>query len=173
MWILWKMRLWKCEFCEKWDFENMNFVKNETLKMWILWKMRLWKLWILSKMRFSKCEFLEKLLIFASVCFKQKRPNSLASWQPHFTNYSLSGALVQKFNFCTYYGFLVRKAIREAKGSWDFTEQGGTFATNITQGKGWILSCIDCCSASALACWELRIRGRKKGIKLGWWCWKP
>ena len=27
MWILWKMWFWKCEFCEKWDFENVNFVK--------------------------------------------------------------------------------------------------------------------------------------------------
>ena len=36
MWILWKMRPWKCEFCEKWDFQ-----------MWILWRIRLWK-----------CEFL-------------------------------------------------------------------------------------------------------------------
>ena len=33
----------------KWDFENMNSVKNEILKMWILWKMRLWS-----------CEFCEK-----------------------------------------------------------------------------------------------------------------
>ena len=23
----------KCEFCEKWDFKNMNFVKIETFKM--------------------------------------------------------------------------------------------------------------------------------------------
>ena len=23
----------KCEFCEKWGFENVNFVKNEILKM--------------------------------------------------------------------------------------------------------------------------------------------
>ena len=29
MWILWKMRLWNCEFCEKWDFQNVNF--------WINW----------------------------------------------------------------------------------------------------------------------------------------
>ena len=42
IWILWKMRLWNCEFCEKWDFENVLFVNNETLKMWILWKMKLW-----------------------------------------------------------------------------------------------------------------------------------
>ena len=41
MWILWKMRLWNCEFFEIWDFENVNFVKNEDLEMWILWKMGL------------------------------------------------------------------------------------------------------------------------------------
>jgi len=52
-WILWKMILWKCEFCEKkgfwkcefcekWDFENVNFVKIETLKFWILWKVGFW-----------------------------------------------------------------------------------------------------------------------------------
>ena len=49
MWILWKMRLWQCEFCEKWDFANVenvncvknwdfksvNFVKNEIFKVWI------------------------------------------------------------------------------------------------------------------------------------------
>ena len=39
----------KCEFCEKWEFEIVNFVKNEVLKMWILWKMRFWK-----------CDFCEK-----------------------------------------------------------------------------------------------------------------
>ena len=27
------MRFWKSEFCEKWDFENVNFVKNGILKM--------------------------------------------------------------------------------------------------------------------------------------------
>ena len=47
----------KCEFCEKWEFKNVNFVNNETLKLWILWKMRFWK-----------CEFLDKLRIFALVC---------------------------------------------------------------------------------------------------------
>ena len=41
MWILWKMRLWNCEFCEKWDVENVNFVKNEIFKLWILSKMKL------------------------------------------------------------------------------------------------------------------------------------
>ena len=50
MWIFWKMRDWKCEFCEK----------NETLKLWILWKNETLKLWILWKMRRWKCEFCEK-----------------------------------------------------------------------------------------------------------------
>ena len=40
MWILTKMRFSKCEFCPKWDFHNVNFVKNENLKMWITGKMR-------------------------------------------------------------------------------------------------------------------------------------
>ena len=26
MWILWKMRFQKCEFCENWDFRNVNSV---------------------------------------------------------------------------------------------------------------------------------------------------
>ena len=29
-----------CEFCKKWDFENVNFVKIEISELWILWKMR-------------------------------------------------------------------------------------------------------------------------------------
>ena len=83
----------KCELCEKWDFENVNFVKNEILKMWILWKIRFWKCefwekwdfeivnfvkieilkkWILRKERFSICEFLDKLRIFAPVWAKEE-----------------------------------------------------------------------------------------------------
>ena len=78
------MRFWKCEYYEKWNFENVNFVKYEILKLWILWKMRLWKcefcekwdfeivnfvkneileMWILWKMRLRNCEFRDKLRI--------------------------------------------------------------------------------------------------------------
>ena len=39
----------KYEFCRKWDFENVTFVKNVILKMCILWKTRQ-----------RKCEFREK-----------------------------------------------------------------------------------------------------------------
>ena len=28
MWILWKMGFWNCEFCEKWDFEIVNFFEK-------------------------------------------------------------------------------------------------------------------------------------------------
>ena len=42
------LMLKKCEFCEKWDIENVNFVKNQTLKLWFLWKLI-----------FRKCEFCE------------------------------------------------------------------------------------------------------------------
>ena len=38
MWILWKIELWKCEFCEKWDFENKNFGKSKFFKMWFFSK---------------------------------------------------------------------------------------------------------------------------------------
>ena len=33
MWILWNMIFWKCE---KWDFEGMNFMKSEIIKVWII-----------------------------------------------------------------------------------------------------------------------------------------
>ena len=38
MWILWKMRLQKCEFCEKWDFRKVNFVKTGIFNLWIYGK---------------------------------------------------------------------------------------------------------------------------------------
>ena len=37
MWIFSKMWFRKCEFCQKWHSENVNFVKNEIFKMWINW----------------------------------------------------------------------------------------------------------------------------------------
>ena len=51
----------KCEFCEKWDFEIVNFVRNGTLKLWILRKTRLWK-----------CEFCE-IRDFKNVNFVKMR----------------------------------------------------------------------------------------------------
>ena len=78
MWILSKLRFLKCDSWQKWDFENVNFAKNKTLKLWILWKIRLWncefcekwdfeivnfvkneilKMWILAKIIFSKYDF--------------------------------------------------------------------------------------------------------------------
>ena len=68
LWFLWKMRFWKCEFCVKWDFEIVIFVKNEILKLWFKKKPTILKMWILSKMRFSKCEFWEKW-VFENVNF--------------------------------------------------------------------------------------------------------
>ena len=37
MWILWKMKLWNCEFCEKWDFQNVKlwmFCHSVSLFYW-------------------------------------------------------------------------------------------------------------------------------------------
>ena len=59
LWILSKMRLWKCEFCEKCDFENVNFVKNATLKLWILWKMPFWKCEFCQKCDFENVNFVK------------------------------------------------------------------------------------------------------------------
>ena len=35
MWFLWKLWFWKCDFCEKCDFETVNFLKYVILNMWI------------------------------------------------------------------------------------------------------------------------------------------
>ena len=39
MWILWKLRIWKGEFCQNRDFETVNFVKNDIFQTWFLDKM--------------------------------------------------------------------------------------------------------------------------------------
>ena len=33
LWILWKIRFWNSEFCQKWDLENVNLVKIK-LRLW-------------------------------------------------------------------------------------------------------------------------------------------
>ena len=43
IWILWELRFQKCEFCEKWDYRKVNFVKNEISERWLLWKVRFYK----------------------------------------------------------------------------------------------------------------------------------
>ena len=61
MWIMWKMRFQKGEFCENWGFRNVNFVKIKILEMSILWKMRF------QKGEFCEnweCEFLDQIWIF-------------------------------------------------------------------------------------------------------------
>ena len=61
-----------CEFCQKWDFENVNFVKNDALKMWILTKMGFWNCEFCEKWDVQKVIFFDKLRIFASVCARVK-----------------------------------------------------------------------------------------------------
>ena len=75
MWILWTMRHWNCEFCEKWDFENVNFVKNEILKLWILWKMRFWNCEFCEIWDFEIVNFV--ILIDFFISFLQKFPGIL------------------------------------------------------------------------------------------------
>ena len=59
MWILWKMIFWKCELCEKWDFEIVNFVENDALKLFILWKMIFWKCDFCKKWDFENVNFVK------------------------------------------------------------------------------------------------------------------
>ena len=63
----------KCEFCENWDFENVNFAKNE-----ILWKKKIvcnLKMSILWTLRFSKCDFW-KICGFLPRCALSQRERS-------------------------------------------------------------------------------------------------
>ena len=70
---LWRMRLWNCEFCQKWDFEIVNFIKkwdyeNENfVKNEQFWKREFWdKLRIFTLMWISRpCVV---ILYFRLVC---------------------------------------------------------------------------------------------------------
>ena len=53
------MRLWNCEFFEKWDSQIVNFLKNETLKLWIVWNMRLWNCDFCEKWDFENVNFVK------------------------------------------------------------------------------------------------------------------
>ena len=75
MWILWKMRLWKCEFCEKWDFKNVNFVKNWDFKNVNFGKNDISGMWIFGQnvdccpsVQSKKCLF--KMFFFFYFWFK-------------------------------------------------------------------------------------------------------
>ena len=82
MWILSNIRLWKCEFCQSWDFKNVNFVKYEIFKMWILSKMRLWK-WDFQSVNFCPSVRLPKKSHF---CAKMRfLSNFQTSWIWQFT----------------------------------------------------------------------------------------
>ena len=106
MWILWKMRLSKCEFCQKWDFQIVNFwiklrtfapvwvselrqQKNHTLHTGV-------KFHIFSKNHILKILFFDKIHIF-KVSFLTKFTISKSHfWQIHifkvsfFTKFKLS-----------------------------------------------------------------------------------
>ena len=71
MWILFQIRFQNCEFCEKWDFRSVNFVKNVISEMWILWKIEISEMWILWKSRFQKCKFCEKCTLKMWILWKK------------------------------------------------------------------------------------------------------
>ena len=51
MWVLWKLRIWKCEFCEKWDFEVVNFVKKWEFEIVNFDKNEIFGMWIFGKIK--------------------------------------------------------------------------------------------------------------------------
>ena len=104
MWILWKLWFWKCYFCEKCDFENVNFANNAILKQCISWI-----IWFLI------CEFLDKMWILPQ-CEMLSKYCELWVKTPHdscWKNSSRKGFLMKCWilsgtcsNHCVRYRFL-------------------------------------------------------------------
>ena len=81
MWILWKLRFQNGEFCENWDFRNVNFEKNEISERWIMWKMRFQKSefcenWDFRNVNFVKIEIPEMWIVwkmrFLKIIYKSR-----------------------------------------------------------------------------------------------------
>ena len=71
MWILWKLRFWKCEFCENYFFENVNLSKKCKFRNVILVKIGNIEMWILPKMR---------IMIFGATPSVQNEDQIKKSW---------------------------------------------------------------------------------------------
>ena len=74
-----------------WCLKNVNFVKNEALKMWILWKMRLWKCefwekWDFQNLNFVKNEILKMWILWKLLCSKCEFLYN-SGFLPHCENY--------------------------------------------------------------------------------------
>ena len=75
------LRFHKCEFCEKWEFTNVNFVENEISEMWIL-----------RKFRFQKGEFCKNLdfnVTFRIKCGFLPQCVDLARWRNYWCSVCL------------------------------------------------------------------------------------
>ena len=139
MWIL-KMRFQKGEFCKKWDFRNVNFVKNEILEMWILQKLRFQKGEFCKKLGFSICELLDKIWIFAPVCSHlgfQKCGN--------YRLFEFSSKLVARFARVGFYGTFSRYVcITDSTSSENFRISSSLPSVTqiaVTNSKGISLTC--------------------------------
>ena len=94
--ILWKMKLWNCEFYEKWDFKIVNFVKNDILKLWI------WEKW-----DFEKVNFCIKIADFTQCAHMYPRGSflSLEAFQKHINQIILipsNGRPSKRFGIITF-----------------------------------------------------------------------
>ena len=88
MWILWKMRFSKCEFCQKWDFEIVNFVKQwdfQNVNFWINWGFLLqcgfYYTWKLAGLMVASLKRLKKTSVS-----KSQRPRVVTSFSSFSVN---------------------------------------------------------------------------------------
>ena len=110
MLILWNMIFEKCEFCENWDFRNVNFVtKNDISEMWILWKLRFQKgefcqKWDFRKVNFVKNEISERWILEKFGFLPQRVPITfwLAAHQSEQTKVKSDKTLWSKLALVTY-----------------------------------------------------------------------
>ena len=70
MWILRKMIFWKCKFCQKWDFRNVNFF--DFCPVWLLVFPDFWKKSHIENSNFTKFTFV-KSQFFAKFTFIKSR----------------------------------------------------------------------------------------------------
>ena len=104
MWILWKMIFQKCEFCEKWYFRNVNFVKNELSKMWILWNWDLRNVNLVKNWDFQFVNFWIKYGFLPqraanTVMWKLELRNTVWHWKLSFGNISLPFLALRALNW--------------------------------------------------------------------------
>ena len=138
-----------CEFWEKWDFENVNFVTNEILKMWIFWKMRFWKCKFCEKWDFEIVNLVKyetfKMWIFGYVEDFCLSVSSSILWISDILSYWVSSS-VSSFS-------------KNLSGGWTETPQQSF------QHRGWVLREFHCINSTQIF-WPWEYRTGPKSLKV-------